>query len=99
MIPKILTYVHNTHLNYLQFLLEFFFSLHPCLIVPPQFAGGNLMGKIMKQKILACAKSFNTNVNYHYSLDPQVACHCLYAVAHRHLFENVTLSRSLLPVL
>jgi hypothetical protein len=23
------------------------------LIVPPQFAGGNLMGKIMKQKILA----------------------------------------------
>jgi len=86
-----MTYVHNTHLNYLQFLLEFFFSLHPCLIVPPQFAGGNLMGKIIK--------SFNTNVNYHYSLDPQVACHCLYAVAHRHLFENVTLSRSLLPVL
>jgi len=55
-IPKIRTYEHNIHLNCLQFLSEIFFNLYPYFIVPPQFAGGNLMGKMMKQKILLCAK-------------------------------------------
>jgi hypothetical protein len=44
-IPKIRTYEHNIHLNCLQFLSEIFFNLYPYFIVPPQFAGGNLMGK------------------------------------------------------
>lgn len=47
---------HNTYLNCLQFLLEILFNLHPFFIVPPQFTGGNLMGKVMKQKILAYTK-------------------------------------------
>jgi hypothetical protein len=51
-----MTYEHNIHLNCLQFLSEIFFNLYRCFIVPPQFADGNLMGKIMKQKTLACAK-------------------------------------------
>jgi hypothetical protein len=45
-----------TTLNCLQFLSETFFNLRPFFIVPPQFAAGNLMGKMMKQKILACTK-------------------------------------------
>ena len=63
-----MTYVHNTHHNCLQFLSEIFFNLHPCLIVPPQFAGGNLMGKMMKQNMLACAKIIQ---HKHWDIQPQ----------------------------
>ena len=61
-IPKIMTYVHNTPVNCLQFLSEIFFNLHPCLIVAPQFAGGNLMGKWWNSLCYHVQKSFNTNV-------------------------------------
>ena len=51
-----MTYEHNIHLNCLQFLSETFFNHYHCFTVAPQFAGSNLMGKIIKQKTLPYAK-------------------------------------------